>query len=82
MASAAMKSCRPAFVIALRNETLFYSLAFLVFALPLYITIVVALIDRRLARQTSWLSIFSMTWRLVTRQNSCIPLSATSKISL
>ena len=42
-------------VIALRNETLFYSLAFLVFALPLYITIVVALIDRRLARQTSWL---------------------------
>ena len=42
-------------VIALRNETLFYSLAFLLFALPLYITIVVALIDRRLARQTSWL---------------------------
>ncbi len=42
-------------VIALRNETLFYSLAFLVFALPLYITIVVALIDRRLGRQTSWL---------------------------
>jgi hypothetical protein len=42
-------------VIALRNETLFYSLAFLVFALPLYITIVVALIDRRLAQQTSWL---------------------------
>ena len=41
--------------IALRNETLFYSLAFLVFALPLYITIVVALIDRRLARQTRWL---------------------------
>ena len=27
----------------------------LVFALPLYITIVVALIDRRLARQTIWL---------------------------
>jgi len=42
-------------VIALRNETLFYSLAFLVFALPLYITIVVALIDRRLRRQNSWL---------------------------
>ncbi len=42
-------------VIALRNETLFYSLAFLVFALPLYITIVVALIDRRLGRQTGWL---------------------------
>ena len=38
-------------VIRLRNETLFYSLAFLVFALPLYITIVVALIDRRLARR-------------------------------
>jgi adenylate cyclase len=41
--------------IKLRNETLFYSLAFLIFALPLYITIVVALIDRRLGRQTSWL---------------------------
>ena len=41
--------------IALRNETLFYSLAFLVFALPLYITIVVALIDRRLGRHPSWL---------------------------
>jgi adenylate cyclase len=40
--------------IKLRNETLFYSLAFLVFALPLYITIVVALIDRRLGRQPSW----------------------------
>lgn len=41
--------------IALRNETLFYSVAFLVFALPLYITIVVALIDRRLGRHASWL---------------------------
>ena len=39
-------------VIELRNQTLFYSLAFLVFALPLYITIVVHLIDRRLGKQT------------------------------
>jgi len=36
-------------VLELRNETLFYSLAFLVFALPLYVTIVVGMIDRRLA---------------------------------
>jgi adenylate cyclase len=42
-------------VIKLRNETLFYSLAFLVFALPLYITIIVHLIDRRLGRHKSWL---------------------------
>jgi adenylate cyclase len=41
-------------VIELRNQTLFYSLAFLVFALPLYITIVVHLIDRRLERHTHW----------------------------
>ena len=39
--------------IKLRNETLFYSLAFLVFALPLYITIIVHLIDRRLGRHKS-----------------------------
>lgn len=36
-------------VIELRNETLFYSVAFLVFALPLYITLIFAWIDRRLA---------------------------------
>ncbi|MGE3782209.1 MAG: cache domain-containing protein [Alphaproteobacteria bacterium] len=40
--------------IRLRNETLFYSVAFLVFALPLYITIIVHLIDRRLGRQGRW----------------------------
>jgi adenylate cyclase len=32
----------------IRNQTLLYSIAFLVFALPLYVTLVVALIDRRL----------------------------------
>ncbi len=36
-------------VIELRNETLFYSVGFLVFALPLYITLIFAWIDRRLA---------------------------------
>jgi hypothetical protein len=40
-------------VIELCNETLFYSLAFLVLALPLYITIVVGLIDRRLGMHGS-----------------------------
>ena len=39
--------------IALRNQTLLYSIAFLVFALPLYATLVIFWIDRRLARQTS-----------------------------
>ncbi|HEU0157136.1 MAG TPA: cache domain-containing protein [Stellaceae bacterium] len=34
-----------------RNETLLYSLAFLVFTVPLYLTLVVAWIDRRLGRQ-------------------------------
>ncbi len=33
-----------------RNETLLYSLAFLVFSVPLYLTLVVAWIDRRLGR--------------------------------
>jgi adenylate cyclase len=37
--------------IALRNQTLFYSIAFLVFALPLYVTLIVAWIDRRLGRR-------------------------------
>ena len=32
----------------IRNDTLLYSIAFLVFALPLYVTLVVAWIDRRL----------------------------------
>jgi hypothetical protein len=32
----------------IRNQTLLYSVAFLVFALPLYVTLVVAWIDRRL----------------------------------
>lgn len=32
----------------IRNQTLLYSIAFLVFALPLYLTLVVGLIDRRL----------------------------------
>jgi adenylate cyclase len=40
---------RPA--IALRNQTLLYSIAFLVFALPLYVTLIVAWIDRRLGRR-------------------------------
>jgi adenylate cyclase len=40
---------------AIRNETLLYSIAFLVFALPLYVTLVVAWIDRRLgSRPATW----------------------------
>jgi adenylate cyclase len=39
--------------IALRNQTLFYSLAFLVFSLPLYVTLIVFWIDRRLGRRTA-----------------------------
>jgi hypothetical protein len=35
------------------NQTLFYSIAFLVLVLPLYVTLIVALIDRRLGRRTS-----------------------------
>ena len=35
-------------VIELRNETLLYSLAFLAFTLPLYVTLIVFWIDRRL----------------------------------
>jgi len=37
----------------LRNQTLFYSVAFLVFALPLYVTLIVFWIDRRLGRHPS-----------------------------
>jgi hypothetical protein len=39
--------------IALRNQTLFYSIAFLVFALPLYVTLIVFWIDRRLGRRSA-----------------------------
>jgi adenylate cyclase len=39
--------------IALRNQTLFYSVAFLVFALPIYLTLIVFWIDRRLGRRTA-----------------------------
>jgi adenylate cyclase len=40
---------------AIRNETLLYSIAFLVFALPLYVILVVAWIDRRLgSRPATW----------------------------
>lgn len=38
----------------IRNETLLYSLAFLVFALPLYVTLVVMWIDRKLGRRSPW----------------------------
>jgi hypothetical protein len=38
----------------IRNQTLLYSIGFLVFALPLYITLVVAWIDRRLEGRTRW----------------------------
>lgn len=38
-------------VVELRNQTPFYSIAFLVFALPLYVTLIVAWIDRRLVRR-------------------------------
>ena len=37
-------------IIELRNQTLFYSIAVLVFVLPLYVTLIVAWIDRRLGR--------------------------------
>ncbi len=40
-------------VIAVRNQTLFYSIAFLLLVLPLYVTLIVALIDRRLGRRTA-----------------------------
>ena len=37
-------------IIELGNQTLFYSTAFLVFVLPLYVTLIVISIDRRLGR--------------------------------
>jgi adenylate cyclase len=39
----------------IRNETLLYSIAFLVFALPLYVTLVIAWLDRRLGKRATWL---------------------------
>ena len=41
-------------IAAIRNQTLIYSVAFLIFALPLYVTLVVAWIDRRLERGAHW----------------------------
>jgi adenylate cyclase len=41
-------------VIELRNQTLFYSVAFLVFTLPLYVTLIVFWIDRRLQGRDRW----------------------------
>jgi len=38
----------------IRNQTLLYSIAFLVLALPLYVTLVVAWIDRRLEGRIRW----------------------------
>jgi adenylate cyclase len=40
-------------VVAVRNQTLFYSIAFLVLVLPLYVTLIVAWIDHRLGRRTA-----------------------------
>ena len=42
-------------VIELRNQTLLYSIAFLAFTLPLYVTLIVFWIDRRLQGRKSWL---------------------------
>jgi adenylate cyclase len=38
----------------IRNETLLYSIAFVLFALPLFVTLVTAWIDRRLGNRTVW----------------------------
>jgi adenylate cyclase len=43
--------------ITLRNQTLLYSIAFLAFTLPLYVTLIVFWIDRRLGRRTPPFSI-------------------------
>jgi hypothetical protein len=40
----------------IRNQTLLYSIAFLVLALPMYVTLVVAWIDRRLENRAGRLS--------------------------
>jgi len=39
--------------IAVRNQALFYSIALLAFTLPLYVTLIVFWIDRRLGRSSS-----------------------------
>jgi adenylate cyclase len=39
---------------AIRNQTLFYSICFLVLTLPLYMTLIVAWIDRRLEGRVRW----------------------------
>jgi adenylate cyclase len=41
-------------VIEIRNQTLIYSIIFLLFAMPLYVTLVVAWIDRRLEGRFFW----------------------------
>jgi adenylate cyclase len=41
-------------ILEIRNQTLLYSVAFLIFALPLYVTLVVAWIDRRLRGRVIW----------------------------
>ena len=41
-------------ILDIRNQTLLYSVLFLVFALPLYVTVVVAWIDRRLKGRIIW----------------------------
>ena len=41
-------------VIEIRNQTLIYSIVFLLFAMPLYVTLVIAWIDRRLHGRFLW----------------------------
>jgi hypothetical protein len=41
-------------IIEIRNQTLLYSIAFLVFALPLYVTLIVVWIDRLLENRSRW----------------------------
>jgi hypothetical protein len=41
-------------IMELRNHTLLYSVAFLLFTLPLYMTLVIAWIDRRLKGRFEW----------------------------
>ena len=43
-------------IVAIRNETLLYSVAFLILTLPLYVTLIVLWIDRRLERRPPWLN--------------------------
>jgi adenylate cyclase len=38
----------------IRNDTLLYSIAFVAFTLPLFVTLVIAWLDRRLATRTPW----------------------------